>query len=129
MRRTAGIPEEGSGNDLPAQRETPVFYLSSCERLWSGESGPGLSGRRCGCHTPVHIGPFLWNSGCAPHKDSAPEIPVLQTILSSSNEDHLFPGNMPVTVLFIVLLFPIFGARFRFPFLFFKFFKFFQKKC
>ena len=119
----------GSGNDRPAQRETPVFCLSSCERLWSGESGPGLSGRRCGCHTPVHIGPFLWNSGCAPHKDSAPEIPVLQTILSSSNEDHLFPGNMPVTVLFIVLLFPIFGARFRFPFLFFKFFKFFQKKC
>ena len=86
-----------------------------------GHPRPGLSGRRCGSHTPVHIGPFPWNSGCAPHKDSAPEIPVLQTILSSSNEDHLFPGNMPVTVLFIVLLFPIFGARFRFPFLFFKF--------
>lgn len=123
------VRQGGSGNDRPAQRETPVFCLSSCERLWNGESGPGLSGRRCGCHTPVHIGPFLWNSGCAPHKDSTPEIPVLQTILSSSNEDHLFPGNMPVTVLFIVLLFPIFGARFRFPFLFFKFFKFFQKKC
>ena len=28
----------------------------------------------------------------------APEIPVLQTIPSSSNEDHLFPGNMPATV-------------------------------